>query len=663
VLSEEETSLPVNQTMQLNYTQNTFKISFSVLDYALSDLVEFGYKLEGLEERWYPAYDDNTVTFRNIPYGSYKFKIKSKIRNQLSKEQVSYLLINISPPIWLSWWAKLVYLLMIAAVVIAIMHFYKRKLDLENSLLLEKKNHQQEHELNMERLSFFTNITHELRTPLTLILGPLEDLIAEKNLSSRQTAKLSTIHKSTTRLLNLINQILEFRKTETQNKKLTVRRGKLDLLVRETWMRYKELNPNKDILFNLEIAKDDYEMYFDAEVITIILDNLISNAMKYSEKGKISIRLCNITTDNKKYTEITVSDTGRGIHPEALPRIFDRYYQERKSFQKSGTGIGLALVQNLVKLHHGQIEVSSVLGLGSCFTFRIGKDFTYTDATIASPEEHSIQETLTEQAEDHSKGDSQQIILVIEDNEEINSYIAETLSEQYQVHSAYNGIEGLEKAFELIPDVIVCDVMMPELDGFSVTKKLKQDIRTSHIPIILLTAKDTIEDKTEGYELGAESYLTKPFSGRLLITRIHNLLKNRQLLAERFSNKTVKAEQMTDSLSTMDKEFIEQVDRIIEENIDSDTLDVNFLANKVSMSHSSLYRKIKALTNMTANEYIRKIRIQKAEELLVSGRYTVSEICYMVGMSSTNYFRRCFKEEFGMTPSDYLKSISNQADK
>lgn len=660
LLSEEETSMPINKTIQLNYNQNTFRISFSVLDYALSDLVEFSYKLDGLENRWYKSDDGNAVTFRNIPYGQYKFEIRSNMRNQASEEQTSSMIINIAPPIFLSWWAKLLYIFLIISVLFVILRFYKRKIQLENSLVLEKKNLQQEHELNMERLRFFTNITHELRTPLTLILGPLEDLISEKSLTSRQTLKLSNIQKSANRLLSLINQILEFRKTETQNKKLSVRKAKLDVLIREIWMKYKELNSNEEVIFELEIEKSNYEIYFDAEVITIIMDNLISNAIKYCEKGYIRIHLRNLIEGNIVFSEITVSDTGRGIHPESLPYIFDRYYQARDSFQKSGTGIGLALAQNLAKLHAGQLTASSIVGKGSTFTFRIDKEASYSDAIIISTEESPRTESTPKPKESNTKDHSRPIILVVDDNKEINDYIVETLSEIYIVHSAYDGRSGLEKAFEIIPDVIVCDVMMPKLDGFEVTQQLKKDIRTSHIPLILLTAKDTIEDKTEGYELGAESYITKPFSGRLLLTRIQNILNTRKMLAEQFGSKAFKTDQVSTSLSTLDREFIKQVQSVIETNIDSDKLDVNFIADHLAMSYSSLYRKIKALTDMTINEYIRVFRIRKAEELLITGRYSISEVSFMVGMSSMNHFRKSFKEEFGMLPSDYIKSITSK---
>ncbi len=675
-LSDQESSIPVTHNIELSYEQNTFTISFNVLDYVLTDLVEYSYQLEGLEERWYNANDSHSVTFRNIPYGSYHFKIRSGIRNQEGSDTVSSWNIYIRPPFWLSWWAKTFYVLAIALIVWLILRFYKHRLELENSLILEKNNHQKDQELHTERLRFFTNIAHELRTPLTLILGPLEDLITDTNLDNRQTGKLTAIQKSTKRLLSLINQLMEFRKTETQNKQLTVSKGMLDQLVLETGKKYQELNTNKKLHISIDIIEDDYNMYFDPEVISIILDNLISNARKYTDSGLIKIALRNFEENGNSFTEITVEDSGNGIHPDALPRIFDRYFQDKNSFHRSGgTGIGLALVKNLVSLHEAEIKVESELGRGTSFHVILSKENKYPNAlheTLDQRREiaeeqpqindvvpNKISSELPQQT-DEPEQKSKQIILVVEDNPEINSYIVESLSTYYQVISAHNGIIGLEKAQKHTPDLIISDVMMPEMDGFELVSKLKEDVRTSHIPIILLTAKDSLSDKTTGYDLGAESYITKPFTAKLLQSRIKNLLEIRKKIAEQFKESVDKSAFMSESLNNLDKEFIEAIAKIIEENLDSSDLDVVFLAERMAMSHSSLYRKVKALTEQTVNEYIRTIRIRKAEEFLITGRYSISEVSYMVGMSSSNYFRKCFKDEFGVTPSEYVKNITSK---
>ncbi|MDR2949705.1 MAG: response regulator [Prevotella sp.] len=658
-MPDNEITKPVTSDIELSYNQNTFNVSFNVLDYSLNHLVDYAYMLKGLEDLWYNTQDENAITFRNIPPGTYELLIKSRVKNQEWSDNITSLKIVVNPPLWLTWWAKALYVLAILAIIYLILRFYKRKLDLENTLTLEKKNHMQEQELNNERLRFFTNITHELRTPLTLILGPLEDLQADPGLQEKYSSKVSVIYRSATRLLNLINQILEFRKTETQNKKLCVYKSDISQLIREVGLKYKELNTNKRISFNIIIDTPNVNLYFDPDIITTILENLLSNAFKYTQKGNITLTLRNVEENNANYTEIEVKDTGKGISPEAISRIFDRYYQAERDQQVSGTGIGLALVQNLVSIHQGTISVNSKQGEGTSFHFRILSDNAYPDALHIDATSDDIAEKDIE-TENVEKSDSKQIILVVEDNEDIRDYIYSSLSEQYKVYTANNGKQGLKAAYTHIPDIIISDIMMPEMDGFELSKILKEDVRTSHIPIVLLTAKDSIQDRTEGYNIGVESYITKPFSAGLLQSRIINLLEARRKVAELINNNTVnKNAIIIDSLSKIDNEFIEKITSIIEQNLDSDKIDVTFIAEKMNMSHSTLYRKIKALSGMSANEFIRKVRIRNAEQLLLTGKYTISEISYMVGINSITYFRQCFKEEFGMVPSEYIKQIMN----
>ena len=513
-------------------------------------------------------------------------------------------------------------------------------MDMQLLYELEKKNHEQEEELNNERLRFFTNITHELRTPLTLILGPLEDLQEDKDLLPYQQKKISIIHNSAIRLLNLINQILEFRKTETQNKKLCVSKDNLAALVTEVGLKYKELNPKKNIEFNIAIESDPLPLYFDKEIITIILDNLISNAIKYTEKGYINISLYTIRKNNTDYAEIRVSDTGQGIPSEELPHIFERYYQAKNDRQVSGTGIGLALVKNLVKLHQGEIHAESILGKGSSFRFSLIINNIYPNALHTDSEEKEQNSNHdTESAED--------------------SMLNNNISGEKPILLA-----GYRMAISQIPDIIVTDIMMAGMDGITFCKIIKGDVRTSHIPVIMLTAKDSLQNKEEGYLAGADSYLTKPFSASLLRSRIHNLLESRKKLANQFSNNlninSDKSIILHESLNQLDNEFIQKITQIIEDNLKSEKIDVTYLADKLCMSKSTLYRKIKALTGISTNEYVRKIKMQNAEKLMLEGRYTISEIAFRVGMNSPVYFRQCFKEEFGISPSEYLKHLKSK---
>lgn len=664
--SNEETITVGGQSqVKLNYTQNSFNIIFNIQNYALVDQVEYAYMLKGFEDSWYTVTDHNNVTFRNIPPGNYRFLVKTRIRNQAWPDEMASLNISVIPPLWRTWWAKSIYCALAGALLLFILYAYKRRLDVEALYNLEKKSHEHEQELNNERLRFYTNITHELRTPLTLILGPLEDMRKGRSLSEKDAQKLSVIHQSAIRLMNLINQILEFRKTETQNKRLCVRYGNIAHLIYETGLKYKELNRKPDIEFHIELEKEEVLLYFDKEVVMTILDNLISNAVKYTEKGSITLGLCYKTQDNANRVEIKVSDTGYGINPESVSHIFDRYYQERSNRQASGTGIGLALVKNLVSLHEGEIEVESTLNAGSTFSFSLLTDNTYPHALHDdSPEkvpgaegekgEEEVLEPVT---------NGKRILLVVEDNQDICNYIVDAFCDNFEVKTAANGEQGVEQALNCIPDIIVADIMMPVMDGIAMCKKLKEDVRTSHIPIVLLTAKDSLQDKEEGYQVGADSYLTKPFSATLLYSRINNLLESRKQLAQRFSqishhNIEEKRILLAESLNKLDKEFIEKINGLIENRLAFEKIDIGYLADHMYMSKSTLYRKMKALTGLSSNEYVRKIRMQYAERLLLEGRYNISEIAFKTGISSIVYFRQCFREEFGKSPSEYLKELN-----
>ena len=655
-----DTRLPVpisNRIVELPYNQNTFNISFNVLDYTQSSQVEFSYMLEGLENAWYSTQGDNQVTFRNIPHGNYVFKVKTRFRNQEWNENAAQLTVVIAPPLWLTWYAKLSYVILFIFALYALLRFYKRKLDLESSLEVERKQSLNKQELNEERLRFYTNITHELRTPLTLILGPLEDLLSDATLSPKHANKISIIHDSATRLLNLINRILEFRKTETQNRKLSVAKGDLGQLVQEVGLRYKELNPNNKVNYHIHIETEDTEIFYDADMITIILDNLMSNAAKYTSEGDITLSLRSVEENQIKYTEISVSDTGHGIDAEALPHIFDRYYQAKSKYQASGSGIGLALVKGLSELHEGILKVESAVDTGTTFTLRLLTENTYPNAIHAQhdmekkpmdAEETTITDTPTE---------NHPIVLVVEDNADIREYIRSSFTDIYEVITAKDGKEGWELAQARIPNIIVSDIMMPVMDGIELCKRIKEDMRTSHIPVILLTAKDSLQDKEEGYASGADSYLTKPFSAKLLHSRINNLLETRKKIASllALADTQPKQESAVSSLNKLDNEFLQKITQIIEENLEMEKMDIAFIADKMCMSHSTLYRKIKGLTDMSANEFIRKVKMRKGVELLMSGQYTISEIAYMIGFSSVAYFRQCFKDEYGMSPSDYVK--------
>lgn len=645
--------------INLPYKQNSFRIVFSVPDYSQNQQVEYSYIMEGLENAWYNTQGENQITFRNVPYGEYKFKVKARLKNQdWDESNLATMIININPPLWLTWYAKLCYFILFIICFYLFLRSYKNKVALRSSLEYERKEFLSKQELNEERLRFYTNITHELRTPLTLILGPLEDLIHDSNLPSLYKTKINIIHGSAIRLLNLINQILEFRKTETQNRKLTVSKNNLSNLVSEVGLRYKELNQNSKVNFKINVENKNAILYYDPDIVITILNNLLSNAVKYTPEGEIQMTIRSIEEIDNIYTEIEISDTGYGIDQHALPHIFDRYYQAKGKHQASGTGIGLALVKSLVDLHEGLLEVRSIAGKGSTFSFRLLTENTYPTAL------HSESKTIIEEESENISIEGRTevpLVLIIEDNDEIREYIASSLAVDYKVLTAANGREGLEIAFNQIPNIIVSDIMMPEINGMELCRMVKEDIRTSHIPLILLTAKDTIQDKEEGYESGADSYLTKPFSAKLLKSRIRNLLDIRRKMAKQIaintkgidSSETTK--NISPEISQLDKDFLDKLTSIIEENMEQEKIDVSFIKDKMFMSHSTFYRKVKGLTGMSANEFIRKYKLKKGLQLLLSRKYNISEVAFMTGFQDVPYFRACFKDEYGMPPSEYLK--------
>lgn len=548
------------------------------------------------------------------------------------------------------------------------LRIYQRHLRLKFELKAEKVHHEKEQKLNEERLRFFTNITHELRTPLTLILGPLDDISHSSDITKAVKHKLAVIHQSAVRLNELITQILEFRKTETDNRQLRVVKANVVDAVHEVSLKYEELAQKPDVAIKFVAPENPIMMYIDKEVIAIILDNLVSNAIKYTDQGNIDISVERRRSGERHLVDITVSDTGHGISAKALPHIFDRYYQENGTHQASGTGIGLSLVKKLVTLHHGEVKVESNLEQGTSFIVTLDENEIYPDA-LRGDENASAKL----QGNDAASGvlnleeavlsveNGKPLLLVVEDNREILDYVAESFVDEFDVLKAGDGREGLALALDKVPDVIISDVMMPNMDGNAMCRALKKDIRTSHIPIILLTAKDSFEAKEKGYDSGADSYITKPFTHSLLRSRILNLLQQRRrdkmLIQEsKETNLAQKKEQLRESLNKVDQEFFDKLNKLIEENISGD-VDVNLIASNLAVSTSTLYRKMKALTGISTNEYIRKYKMQYAEHLLLEGKYSISEISFMVGMNSVAYFRRCFKAEYGEIPSEYLKKL------
>lgn len=631
---------------------------FCVADEAQRDIVDYYYRIIGLSNEWTNIGEQTSVSFHGLASGNYTFEVKAMLRNvKESETNVERRSFYIAPPFWKSWQAFILYAFVLLLITIFIFRSYRNRILLRSSLEIARRNNINEQHLNRERLKFFTNITHELRTPLTLIIGPLEDMKIDKSLPSSLLRKVEVMHSNATQLLHLVNEILEFRKTETENRQLTVEPCRLSDIVKETWIRFKESNRNDAVNFVMDITEHDEPIWVDTNAIKTILNNLLSNSIKYTPKGEIGISL-KVEDDN---IVMKVLDTGYGISAKDIPHIYDRYYQPDNEHQQTGTGIGLAVVKALAELHKAKLEVESKEGEGTTFSLTLNVKETYPDAIHKEPvpKEESNSEDISDVNE---KETSARIILVVDDNEDIREYITNSFDGKYKTVLATDGIDGLNKAHELLPDIIISDIMMPRMDGITMCKKLKSDVSTSHIPIVLLTAKDTLEDQAEGYETGADAYLTKPFSARLLAACVQSQLSQMSRISKYLSKNmtagplpTHEAAPDMPRINKIDAQFVEKLNALILSRISDSELSINDICSALGFSHSTLYRKVKALTDLSINEYIRKQRLLYAKELLINSGHNVSEVAFMCGFVDLGYFITCFKKEFGATPSTFIK--------
>nr|WP_325289528.1 substrate-binding domain-containing protein [uncultured Bacteroides sp.] len=520
------------------------------------------------------------------------------------------------------------------------------------------------------KLSFFTNVSHDFRTPLTLIADPVEQLLQSHNLSEHEHFLLNIIHKNVTVLLRLVNQILDFRKFEDGKLQLRLSRFDLHASLLEWSDAFRTLSFRKHIHFRITADEQaDYTVTADAEKLERILYNLLSNAFKFTpENGSISVGLALFNQEGEPAFRLQVTDTGVGMPAEHVRHIFDSFYQI--DVHHAGSGIGLALVKAFVEMHHGSIHVDTTEGQGTCFTIEmpvcqkgmIDPDTTRS-AALANLKEGAVlaadQETL-QTAETATAPEDKESVLVIDDNQDIRDYVRSILQDDYNILEAANGQEGIRLAMKYVPDVIICDVMMPVMDGMECCRRLKSELQTSHIPVMMLTAYAVDEQKIKGYECGADSYISKPFSARLLTVRLRNLIDNRHRLQNFFSDKSNQPLQKA-AVTDVDKDFLEKLRELIGQKLPDPNLSVEELGEQIGLSRVQLYRKTKALCGYAPNELLRIARLKRASLLLASTEKTVSEITYEVGFSSPSYFTKCYKEYFGESPTDFLKRKKGKA--
>ncbi|MEQ9289614.1 MAG: two-component regulator propeller domain-containing protein [Cyclobacteriaceae bacterium] len=671
----------ISKTDQLifNYDQSNFTLEFVSLNYTVPSKNQYAYKLEGFDKGWSFVGTQRWATYTNINPGKYVFKVKASNNDGVWNEEGRAVEIIMLPPPWKTWWAFLIYFLMVAGALITIRHFLIFKLRLEHKLELERLSKEKIQELTKMKLRFFTNISHEFRTPLSLIHGPVEEMLSSEDLSKSVSQNLKLVKRNVRHLLRLVNQLMDFRKLENDKLDLSVLEGNIVAYIQEIISSFSGHAKLKKISLELVCHEDSIVLFFDRDKIEKILCNLLSNAFKFcSERGEIRVEISKNVIEKpdemaslvaEEYVEIKVKDTGKGISQDQLKSIFEPFYQVKNSNNVNpGTGIGLAVTKGLVKLHKGYINIASQLGVGTEIVIGLPMDGSIysthekggvKDAQFEFKEELiGMEEDLEELHEtvDRNK-DENFTILIIEDNDDLRSFLKTSLSKNFSVREASNGETGVQEALKSPPNLIISDVMMPVMDGVQVCKTLKKDPKTKHIPIILLTAKSTFAQKIRGLRYGADDYITKPFSITELNIRIANLMQSQESIKKRLHKEEFLTDENLDK-SSADEQLLDKLVQLVKERMADENISVSVLGEELGMSRVHLYRKIKQLTGASPVELIRKIRLNAAALLLKQNNYNINEICYKTGFQDSGYFRKCFKKQFGVSPSEYLNHES-----
>ncbi len=650
----------------IDFAHNSMRFEFAAPSYTRSEDNLYQYQLVGFDKSWSEWTSETRTDYTNLPEGKYTFKARAKnIYRQIS-EAGSFEFV-VLPPWYRSWWAYGIYAFLGALLIYGIIRWRLRQLTLEKRKLEQlvdqktaevKKQAEQLKELDKAKSRFFANISHEFRTPLTLILGPLENQLKKDAPLSK--SELNTMHRNARRLERLIQQLLDLSKIESGNLQLQLQDGDIVAFLKALTASFSSHAEQRNIQYTLDFHEESLESAFDPDKVEKIVYNILSNAFKFTpDGGQVAVKVIN--EDDQLI--FSVKDSGAGIPADELPHIFDRFYRsaDAQKNEREGTGIGLALSRELAKLHGGQILASSKPGLGSTFTVELP---VLAAANSGDRRSHLSRPSLS-QLEAAEKGlentespftaqKDQPILLIVEDNEDLRQYISRILSPQYNILEAIDGRHGMDVATREVPDLIISDLMMPHMDGIELCSQLKSHEATSHIPVILLTAKANRESKLEGLSTGADDYLIKPFNAEELRVRVKNLIDQRKLLQQRFS-RTVILKPADIAINSMDVAFLEKVMLVIEKNMDNADFTTEDFQKEMTMSRMQLHRKLKALTGHATTEFVRIQRLKRAATLLEKDSASVSEICYQVGFNSLSYFTKMFREQFGVPPSQYKR--------
>ncbi len=651
-------NINLTKEITLEHFHDVITFEFSALKFPISTNCEYAIKMENFDEDWRTIGKDRTATFTNLSPGDYTFKVKSKEIGSNWGTDFTSLKIKIQKPYWLTWWAYSFYFI-ISLIFLSLLRKYILAWGkLKSSLELEKITHEKDTELYNSKQQFFTNISHEIRTPVTLILSSINRLFDDqKNKDNKQIKASHTIRRNSNLLLRLVNELLDVRKLETNEIVLNVSKGEFVSFAKEIYLSFSDVASDRNIKYSFNTDENLIDLWFDSNQLEKVVFNLLSNAFKFTnDGGKVELFI----ETNRNEVILSVKDTGIGLSVNDQEKIFSRFYQVKYAHTKNnkGFGLGLSIVKDIIKLHKGKINVSSEFKKGSSFEVTLLKGNAHFNDNVTINLEN-FEDVLTIdklQKKISDRKNKKETILIVEDNVEIQESLKEFLeNENYAVIQSFNGVEGLKLASTSLPDIIISDVMMPEMDGIELSKKIKANATTSHIPIIILTAKTANKDKMEGYETGADEYITKPYDEEFLKNRIKNLLKSRKLLKQKFiSTDLLNPKELT--VNSKDQIFLENLYKSLEENLQSNNLKAQIISQNLNMSHSSMYKKIKMLTGLTYMEFIRDYRLSIAKQLIEEMGYSVSEACYKVGYSDRKYFSKLFKNKFKQSPSFYLKS-------
>ena len=645
--------ISLTDRITLNHKQSSFALSFVVSNYIADKHNTFAYKLDGYDKRWFVV-DDNQrwATYANLPHGTYNFLVKVANNDGKWCDEVTSLEIKVLPAWYQTWWAIVLFALMIIGVITLVIRFY-----------WERADKVRQKELQEVKTRFFINISHELRTPLTLIVAPLQDLL-DKVTDKWVRSQLEYMKRNTDRLLHLVNQLMDYRRAEKGVFELRVKCINVGQIVEKNFRYYEPLARKKHIDYNLRSELGGRQVWCDASYIELILNNLLSNAFKYTNDGQSIFVNLKAAGDDLL---LQVQDTGVGIPVNKQAKIFERFYQVES--EHIGSGIGLSLVQKLVELHHGRIEVDSAVGKGSCFSVYLPlsrEAYAEEELSGGTQQEEPVYSTnardmyivdteeALEPAESDVDTDRKETILVVEDNDEIRHYMSRGLERFFIVKEVENGEEAVELLKTEEISLILTDVMMPVMDGIQLCKYVKQNLKTCHIPVIILSAKAEVKDQLDGLQVGADDYIAKPFSLSVVVMKIKNILRTHYRAIEHYS-KSLEIEPEKIALNRLDEEFLSKAVSVVEKNLEKPDFSADDFALEMGMSRSSLHLKMKGITGESTTEFIRKIRFNQACKLLKEGRYNVAEISTMVGFSTPSYFSTSFKKYIGCMPSEYAK--------